>query len=177
MNAFEEFGLERTLMLKTEELREIFRQKGKEGHPDHGGDPVEFARLQEAMGLLSHPSTRLRHWLEIEGVEGSLRGALSSRLVDIFAEVGPKLQLADALIREREAAGSHLARALLEGRVQACREELEGVQEVLAREVGQRVEAFERIERGEEDGWVVARELAFLEKWQGQVKERFSELW
>ncbi|WP_379714104.1 hypothetical protein [Haloferula chungangensis] len=129
------------------------------------------------MNLLSQPSSRLRHWLELEGIEGDFRGALSSSLVSIFSEIGPKFQAADDLIREREAAASQLAKALLEGRVQACREDLEEIQERLTEEIAGRVASFAEIERGEGDGWMVARELAFLEKWQAQVRERFAGLW
>ncbi|MGB6220658.1 hypothetical protein [Haloferula sp.] len=177
MDAFEEFGLERSLVLESEDLGMIFREKGKVLHPDVGGDVERFSRLQEAFSVLSHPASRLRHWLELEGIEGSLRGSLSSSLVDFFAEIGPVLQAADELIRKREAAGSHLAKALLEERVQVCRERLEGLQARLAGELDGLVGRFEEIERGELDGWGVARELAFLEKWQAQVKERFAGLW
>ena len=176
-DAYEEFGLKRSLVLDIEELRAVFRDRGRAEHPDGGGGSEGFSKLQGALVQLSHPSTRLRHWLELEGFEGSLRGSLSSRLVDIFAEISPKLQDADELIRERERAGSPLAKALLEGRVQACREILEGIQTQLSEEIDQRVGQFERIEGGGIDGWEIARELAFLEKWQGQVRERFAGLW
>ncbi len=177
MDAFLELGLKRALWLESDELRAVFREKGKVEHPDGGGETEGFSKLQEAMAILSQPSSRLRHWLELEGIEGSFRGALSSSLLDVFSEIGPKLQLADDLIRKREAAGSPLAKALLEGQVQVCREGLEEVQERLATEILGRVGCFSAIERGEGDGWLVARELAFLEKWQGQVRERFSGLW
>lgn len=177
IDAFEEFGLKRSLVLEIEELQAIFRERGKTEHPDVGGDSGRFAQLQEALALIGPPSSRIRHWLELEGVEGELRGDLSSKLVDIFENISPKLQLADDLIRERERAGSQLAKALLEGRVQACRESLEEVQSELAEEIDQRVAGFEGVEAGEIDGWVVARDLAFLEKWQAQVRERFAGLW
>ncbi|MEM9237208.1 MAG: hypothetical protein AAGB14_10550, partial [Verrucomicrobiota bacterium] len=77
----------------------------------------------------------------------------------------------------RREASSQLAKAMTEARAQTCREELEGILEQLDREIEDRVDSFARIECGEIDGWEVARELAFLEKWQGQVKERFGELW
>ncbi|MEP4076755.1 DnaJ domain-containing protein [Haloferula sp.] len=177
IDAYEEFGLKRSLDLGIEEVRAAFRDRGKEEHPDGGGDSERFSKLQEASEILSHPSRRLRHWLELEGVEGSLSGAISSNLVDVFAKIGPRLQEADGLIRERKGAESQLAKAMLEGRVQACREGLEGIQESITKEIDEKIGEFGRIERGEMDGWGVARELAFLEKWQGQVRERFAELW
>lgn len=177
MDAFAIFGLKRSLSVESGEIREFFREKSKIAHPDAGGDPEGFSLLQEAMSLLINPAARLRHWLEMEGIEGALRGSISSSLVNQFMEISAILQRADELIRERREASSQLAKAMTEARAQTCREELEGILEQLDREIEDRVDSFARIECGEIDGWEVARELAFLEKWQGQVKERFGELW
>lgn len=179
MDAYSELGLERKLGLSDETVRGAFRAVGKSRHPDGdgGGDVEGFSRLQEAMRVLLDPAARLRCWLELEGVAGELRGAISNDLMEVFSQVGGVLQRADALIRERDGAESALAKALLEGRVQGCREELEEVQQGLAGMVAERVVRFEGIEAGEVDGWEVARDLAFLAKWEAQVAERFGGLW
>ena len=177
IDAFAELGLPRDPAVSLDQVREAFREAGKSRHPDAGGGAGDFARLQEAMAMLSDPGSRLRHWLELEGIEGGMRGPLGGGLMDLFGSVGGLLQEADGLIRERQAAGSALAKALMEGRVQAVREKLEVMQDRLEREMESRCAAFAAIARGESDGWLIARELTFLGKWRAQLRERYGALW
>lgn len=176
-DAFGKLGLERRLEVSADELREAFREAGKRAHPDAGGQAEAFASVEEARQVLADPGRRLRHWLELQGVEGGLRGSVSGAMMELFSRVGAGLQGADGLIRERERARSALAKALLEGRVQATREELESLSERISEATDACVGCFGRIEAGELDGWQVARDLAFLEKWRAQVRERFGGLW
>lgn len=177
MDAFAELGLERRLALSGEEIRQAFREAGKQRHPDAGGESEDFAKLQEAERILSDPGGMLRHWLELEDIEGDMRGAVSSGLMEVFGKVGGVLQEADALIREREAASSALAKAMLEGRTQACREKLEELQAVLEIHTDGLIGDLPLVEQGLVDGWALARELSFLGKWKAQVRERFAALW
>ena len=177
MDAFEELGLERRLVMSADDVRQAFREAGKHRHPDAGGTAADFETLQKASEILTHPSTRLRHWLELEQIPGEMRGPVGSVVMDQFAAIGPVLQEADKVVREKNAAGSLLAKALLEGRVQEVRERIEAVQEQLEAERIRLEESFSAVESGAEDGWRVARELAFLGKWSAQLKERFAALW
>lgn len=177
MDAFVELGLPRDPAVSVDQVREAFREAGKQRHPDAGGEAGDFARLQEAMTILSDPGARLRHWLELEGIDGGMRGPLGEGLMELFGTVGECLQEADALIRERQAASSALVKALLENRVQVVRERLEAMQDRIENETRSRGEAFAAIARGEVDGWLIARELAFLGKWRGQLRERYGALW
>lgn len=177
IDAFAELGLPRDLAIGPDQVREAFREAGKSRHPDAGGEAGDFARLQEAMAKLSDPGARLRHWLELEGIDGGMRGPLGDGLMDLFGQVGECLQAADALIRERQAASSALAKALLEGRVQKVRESLEAMQERIDAETESRCGDFAAVAGGEIDGWLIARELAFLGKWRAQIRERYGALW
>lgn len=177
MDAFETLGLPRRLTLGDDEIGAAFRTAGKRHHPDSGGGPAAFETVQKAGQTLLDPGARLRHWLELRGIPGELRGEVSSGLMDGFSEVGELLQRADALSREREKASSALAKAMLEGRTQTCRDELETMIDRLEGMIAERVGRFDAVERGEADGWTVARELGFLSKWRGQVRERFAALW
>lgn len=177
MDAYEVLGLERRLAIDLCELKEAGAAAGKRTHPDAGGTREEFERVGKARDLLERPVARLRHWLELEGVAGDLRGPVAAGMMDVFSELGALLQRVDELLREREKAGSALARAMLEGRSQEAREALEAMQEKLERMVAARVEDFPEVEAGRRDGWEVARELGFLEKWRGEVRERFGRLW
>lgn len=177
MDAFACLGLERRLGLDDHTLSAAFREAGKRNHPDSGGSVEEFEKVEQAFRVLKDPASRLKHWLELEGIAGDLRGSVSSELMTMFTELGDLLQRADALIREREAATSALAKAMLEGRTQELRDELEKIVGKLESMVAQRVAGFPAIESANADGWEVARELTFLTKWEGQVRERYGSLW
>ena len=170
-------GVERKLTLGEAELEAAFRKASKEVHPDAGGSQSDFEQIQEARQALASPAVRLRHWLEAGGYEGDLRGSVSAELGDLFGKLGDLFQRTDSLIREREQAQSALARAMLEGRVHTIRDEMEATGEELATLVEDREKRFPDIEAGMADGWQVARDLAFLSKWQAQVRERFGALW
>lgn len=176
-DAFEQLGLLRRLDLSEEELRSAFREAGKRVHPDAGGSDTEFSKLQEAFTLLSSPSRRLKHWLVLQGVAGDERGSISPELMDLFTQVGGIVQPADELIRQREAALSVLGKAMLEGRTQQTRESLERMQTVLDEAIAAKSSAFPEVGVGTADGWQLTRDLAFLEKWQAQLRERYGKLW
>jgi curved DNA-binding protein CbpA len=177
MDPFTRLGLEARLAIPEEELREAFRLAGKEAHPDVGGSNEDFTAIQEAFARLSRPSKRLRAWLEYRGIEGEERGAISPQLLDLFSKVGSVLQKADEVTRRRSAALSSLAKAMLEPAVQEVRELLEGALEEVAAAIEVQESGFPAIEAGEGDPGLVARDLAFLEKWQAELKARFAGLW
>ena len=177
MDPFELLGLQPRLALSEAELREAFRGASKSGHPDAGGSGDDFARLQDAFARLSSPSRRLRCWLETQGLTGEERGAISPALLDLFGTVGSALQQADAVAKRREAALSALAKAMLEPAVQQAREALEAALDPVAAAIQAEVDRFPELEAGRGDPWLVARDLAFLEKWQAELKARFAALW
>lgn len=182
-DAYDVLGLERRLVLGDECLRERFQQLGKERHPDAAGGSVEgWRELNEAYELLRSPSRRLRHWLALGGVEGDPRGAIDGGLVEVFGRVGGVIQQADGLLKRRDAARTVLSRALLERDAALVREQLaEALAEVEAL-VAAQVAQFEQLdEQGQqmaaEEAWAVARSLGFLEKWRGQLRERYGALY
>lgn len=176
-DAFDVIDIERCLVLDSEELQAAFLKAGKEHHPDSGGTTEGFESVQRAREILSAPQSRLKHWLELNGLAGEMRGSVSGDLMDLFMSLGDLLQRTDELLREREKASSALAKAMLESRTQECREELEEAQTRLESDIQNRVESFGEIERGNLDGWEVARDLTFLQKWQSQIRERYARLW
>lgn len=177
MDPFTRLGLGQRLVISESELREAFRSAGKSDHPDAGGSNEDFTAIQEAFARLSRPSKRLRAWLECRGIAGEERGAISPQLLDLFSKVGSVLQKADEITRRRSAALSSLAKAMLEPAVQEVREQLEAALEEVAAAIEAQESGFPAIEAGEGDPWLVARDLAFLEKWQAELKARFAGLW
>ena len=179
-DAFQILGIEPQLVLADDALREFFRAAGKRMHPDAGGEAGEFAALREAFAVVSSPSRRLRHWLELRGTPGEIRGSIDPSLMDLFSEVGAVTQLAESLIRKRDEAKSALVRALLESETQVCRETVERaiakVEAVITRECTVFPELEKSADLDLEAASETARNLAFLEKWRASLRAYFGRL-
>lgn len=179
-DAYQLLGLEKHLVISTEELRAAFREAGKRLHPDAGGGEMDFAELQRAHDMLASPSRRLAHWFELRGIKLDPRGTVDDSLMDLFALVGSVMQKCESLIRKREEAKSALGRALLEDETQRCREELEGVITRVSARIENECRNFGSYEdaRSSELTEVAccARNLAFLEKWQASLRAMFPRM-
>ena len=180
MNAFERLGLEPRLVLDDDALRAAFQTAGKQCHPDAGGSEQEFAALREAHAVLASPSRRLRHWLELRGIDADPRGVVDSQVMDLFASVGEVSQRAEALIRRRDEARSALTRALLESETQTCREAVENAIATIQRAIAAQCDMFADYENSAAPdaaaAATTARNLAFLEKWLATLRALFSRL-
>ncbi len=180
MNAFETLGIAPRLVISEEELREAFREAGKSAHPDAGGGEGEFAALREAMAILSSPSRRLRHWLELRGVDVDVRGSIAPDLMDLFAGVGAVSQRAETVIRKRTDAKSALAKALLEGETQVCRDAVESAISDVETAIGRIGSLFSEMEKASEVDAVecgrFVRDLSFLEKWKAGLRSVYVRL-
>jgi curved DNA-binding protein CbpA len=180
VNAFDVLGLSVGLVFTEEVLREAFREAGKKVHPDAGGGEGEFATLREAFAVISSPSRRLKHWLELRGTPGEVRGSIDNTLVDLFSEVGAVTQQAEKVIRQREQAQSALTRALLEAETQACREKVGRVISQVEMRMESECAGFSELEQTVvvevAAAAEVVRNLAFLEKWRAGLRACFSRL-
>ena len=56
--------LEVSSLASDRELKDSFRKLARTHHPDAGGDPEEFKRIQEAYSLIGDPVKRAVHDLE-----------------------------------------------------------------------------------------------------------------
>ena len=178
IDAFEQLGLPRRLDLSEDEIRMAFRETGKRLHPDAGGSEADFVKLQEAFGLLSSPSRRLKHWLVLQEIPGDERGSISSGIMDLFSEVGTVLQRGDSLARKRADARSALARAMLENETQTCREDVERMIAVVDGKIAEQTASFadfDSMALPPESAWITVRDLAFLEKWRIKLRQCFFE--
>lgn len=180
VNAFDVLGLPAGLVFSEEVLREAFREAGKKVHPDAGGAEGEFATLREAFAVISSPSRRLKHWLELRGMGCDSRGNIGAGLIELFSEVGAITQQAEKVIRKREQAQSALGRAMLEAEVQTCREDVERIISAVEIRVDGECAAFPDWESGGvlsgESAAERVRNLAFLEKWRAGLRAIFSRL-
>lgn len=179
-NAFQILGLESGLVISEEALRDAYREAGKRLHPDGGGGEGEFAALREALAVVSSPSRRVWHWLELRGTPGDMRGTIDTAVMDLFSEVGSIMQQAEEVIRKREESKSALGRALLEGQTQVCRETVEGAISKVDAAIERECSAFPDLGDSESPDISVAskiaRNLSFLEKWRVGLRSCYSRL-
>ena len=177
-DAFQILSLEPGLVISDETLRDAYREAGKRLHPDAGGGEGEFAGLREAFAVLSSPSRRLRHWLELRGTPGEMRGTIDPAMMDLFSEVGSVTQQAETVIRKRDEAKSALVRAMLESEAQLCREALELAISKVEAGIERECLHFPDLEKSSdrEAASQVARNLSFLEKWRAGLRGCYSRL-
>lgn len=177
---FKVLGVPAQLVIEAESLSAAFREAGKRAHPDAGGGDEEFARLGEAFEILSSPSKRLKHWLELRGTPAETRGAVDPHLMDLFAEVGEAIQRAESLIRRRDETKSALGLALLERETHVCREAVGKavalVEKAVVRECGGFPEMQQALDLDVDAASKSARNLAFLEKWRVGLRGVFGRL-
>ena len=173
MDAFALLRLPRDLSFDEARLREAYRAVSK----DTLGE-AEQAEVTIAYQMLRSPSTRLRHWLESEGLTGSVRGTIGDELLDWFGGVGATLQASDDLLRRREQCQTALAKAMMESELHAGRIRIEEWQARLQEALKRKMQHFPAIVAGEmsvEDAWTCVRDLSFIEKWQDQLRERYGK--
>jgi curved DNA-binding protein CbpA len=179
-NAFKILGIETQLVIGAETLRDAFREAGRSAHPDAGGDEASFAALNTAFEILSSPSRRLRHWLELRGLTAETRGTVAPEIMDLFSQVGEVSQRAEALVRRRDEAKSSLGRALLERETQACREDIERMIALVETAIENECGVFPIYQNAAAPDLaavsVSARNLAFLEKWRAGLRSMFARL-
>ncbi len=180
MDAFQLLGLPRLLSLTDDTLREAFRAAGKNLHPDAAGGESQFDALNEAFAVLSSPSQRLRHWLELQSLTAELRGAIDPALMDLFTRVGTATQRAELAIRKRDDAGSALVRALGEPEIQLARHAIERANSEVAQWISRQCGSFPEFDKTTSPDLTAAcqimRNLVFLEKWRASLRSYFSRL-
>ena len=186
---FQLLGLEPGLVLDLDDLEKAYHRASREHHPDSGtGDGDAFARVNAARATLASPATRISAALKALGCspteDGGKAAPMAGSLMDLFAELGPAIQGVEEMAKRKAAARSELARALLAEEELAVRGPLEEagrrVQEALDARLA-RLPELDKALRLEEDGAVgearrLAHEFAFLERWQGQVRETLMRL-
>lgn len=176
MNAFVKLGLEVRLVISEEEIREAFRARAADSHPDGGGDEAEFTALREAREILEKPSKRLREWLSVKKVEADTRGTITGDLVDFFQKVAEAGGGAEAAIKSADEAQSALAKGMAEVRLMGAREKVKALLAEIDAGIAARVAMFSEIEKGESDAATAMRDLVFLEKWRGAMRSLYGRL-
>lgn len=177
-DAFLRLNVPRTLELGEEQLRKALQRIGSTEHPDAGSVGDEFEQALAAFALLSSPSRRLRHWLELTGSNPEPRGAVEQSLMELFGRVSEVGLRAEAVAKRREASQSALGLALLEAETQLVREEVEALIAVIDQAIHECCELFPGFENGVrlEEAPQVMRSLGFLEKWRNGTRSLYARL-
>lgn len=174
MDCFQILQIPRAPWIDEAATRDQFQRMAGAVHPDAGhSNPEAFVALNHAWQTLKSPTTRLRHFLELEHPE-VLAAAPSHPAIsgDLFMEVAAAQQEATSVCGKLAAAQSPLTRAVLESARAACKKRIDGVSAKVAAEIGA---IHLRVQAKEQTPTALAAclgELVFLEKWAAQLREK-----
>lgn len=178
-NAFALLGLPRAAALDLDVLQKAWLEASREAHPDQpGGDATRAAEINAAYETLQAPEKRLKHLLEIHEVPWRAV-PIDDGMMTLFSRVGAALQKVSTFLKRRQNATNSLAKALLAPEEMKLREELEEIGTLVEEEREQVLDPLPRLDArlAEGDGavpgelQVLQARLAYLMKWQAQVRE------
>lgn len=174
-NFFKLLDIEQATIIDLDTLSDHHKKLAAQHHPDtpgKNGDDSHYKLINTAYTTLKSPSKRLAHLIELSGTPYNKRGTVSDHLMDLFMSTAQLLQDTDQFLRKKSSTTSTLALALLESESQQLQELLGKQIESIEAEQSSTLELASQPESLESS----ARDLAFLEKWQAQLKERYASL-
>ena len=178
-NYFKLLDIEPEVNIDLEKLSDKHKKLAAKYHPDsqdNDGDDTQYKLVNTAFKTLKSPAKRLMHLMEISNISYDKRGTVSDHLLDHFMSTAQLLQDADAFLRKKSTTTSALALALLEGESQLIQEQLGKQIETIEIEQTRSLQLTTEAEQNNKSLENSARDLAFLEKWQAQLKERYASL-
>lgn len=169
-------GLPQSPALTEDVLQAAWHEKSRAAHPDQsGGDARLAAEINAAFETLAVPERRLKHLLELHEVPWRAI-PISGELMGIFTELGSQLQGAATLAKEKQAAGSALAKALIVSKEMPLRERLEDLGHQVDRLRAQILEGLPDEAGDLTQLQVDQATLAYLGKWQRQIRDVLLEM-
>ncbi|MBE2285143.1 MAG: hypothetical protein IAE77_16910 [Prosthecobacter sp.] len=183
-NAFALLGLPRVAALSEAALQQAWLEASRAAHPDRpGGDAAQAAEINAAYETLQTPEKRLKHLLELHEVPWRAI-PIDEAMMRLFSQLGPVLQNVTTFLKRRQNAASALAKALLAPEEMRLREQLEALGTTLDAEreaLLEKLPALDtRLTSGDtatlNDLQILQARLAYLGKWQAQVREALLSL-
>jgi len=174
-NYFKILDLEPTPNIDLEKLADNHKKLAASHHPDNQEnitDDSKYKPINTAFKNLKSPSKRLIHLMELDAIHYEKRGSVSDHLMDLFMSTAQILQNADTFIRKKSNTTSALAIALLETESQQLQQQISTQIDFIEKEITSSLEKADLTQNLNNS----ARDLAFLEKWQAQLKERYASL-
>jgi curved DNA-binding protein CbpA len=120
--------------LEPEALKDVFRRKTLEHHPDTSAPPSSnaFAELNEAHQVLQDPKRRLQHLLELQGSPPPRTAeSVPSELQELFLRIGEWNQRTKLLLERIRGQSSALERSLLKSRLLEVQQAIENLRREL----------------------------------------------
>jgi curved DNA-binding protein CbpA len=108
-------------------LKEVFRRKTLEHHPDitTSGSEGQFAELNAAYQVLQDPKRRLHHLLSLENCAPSANQIVPAELQELFLGLGALKQRAAVFLEKKRTASNALSQSLLKPEALALRDEVD----------------------------------------------------
>lgn len=182
-DAFATFSIPRGAALDPATLQAAYAALSRKAHPDHGGSEKAAAAVNAAYETLRLPEKRLKHLIEIEATEEAKAWRtvpLDESMMSVFMELGSALEASAKLLEKKDRASSALAKALLTNEEMTLRDRLEtigfGIEEKRTGMEAGLARFDERLTAGDQSVWMdiaaTQARLAYLAKWQTQIRER-----
>lgn len=177
----------RALWLDVEALKSKFHQLSSEVHPDRVHDAAEaereaantrYAELNEAYKVLSSTRLRLKHFIELEkGEELEAISQTPPDLMDMFFECGELCNGTDRFLRDKDEAESPLLKAKLFAQGMEWSDKVQAFTVKVADLISQLESDLQTTDptnlKSLEEMY---RRLSYYERWQSQLRERFTKL-
>lgn len=185
---FKLLSLPRRAALDEETVKQAYLRRTRELHPDQNpGGAAEAETLNKAFETLRTSEKRLKHLLELEAPASAQTWrtvTMDAELMALFEKLGPFLQQLGAFQKKKQGATSALARALLAHEEMSLRERAEQLAADLEAQRTELESSLPAIDAGRAAGdasvpqatQVLQAKLAYLSKWQAQVREAFLAL-
>jgi curved DNA-binding protein CbpA len=161
-------------------LKEVFRRKTLEHHPDitTSGSEARFAELNEAYQVLQDPKRRLQHLLELQGrTTSSGAQPVPPDLQDLFLQIGAASQRATTLLEKTRGASSALTRSLLKPESSAVQQEIENLRAKLQNMIEDADRRLQHTNVTQLDEIAALQEIfAYLGRWSSQLNELAFQL-
>ena len=186
-DCFAILDLPRLATLDEEMLRHAYSEKSRAAHPDHGGSEDLASKVNAAYETLRSPEKRLKHLLELAAPDDAKQWRtvpLDDGMMGLFSKLGVALETSAIFLEQKQNAQSALAKALLANEEMLHREMLEQIGfelEKLRKAVESLLPVIDKAFQGNNPllwkalGFTQAK-LAYLARWQTQVRERLLAL-
>jgi curved DNA-binding protein CbpA len=184
-DSFAKLQLPRRPYLSEETVRDAFHRLAAEHHPDRtGGESLHFAQLTTAFEVLRRPVARLRHLIDLEGLEasGNTQTGIPPDLADLFPAVAQARQQIAAALERKRAAQNALARSLATVDSANAHQSAEHLAQKLETLYSAALDDLSQIDTAWPDPAARAAlpalhaRFAFLTKWRDQLRESLLQL-
>jgi curved DNA-binding protein CbpA len=186
-DCFVVLGLPRAATVDEQALHRAYTEHSRMAHPDHGGSETMAAQINAAYEILRHSEKRLKHLLELAAPSEASAWRtvpLDESMMRLFSELGKAMQSTTDFLERKRKAGSALAKALLASEEMKHRETLENIGFEIEAGKGEMEAALPELDSAlatqNAGAWkqvaMTQARLAYLAKWQAQVRETLLAL-